>query len=276
MKILPSLVLFAVAAAAMAPSAQAINTLAGFEAPNPAANSGSYNGGSPINAQLSGLGATGVYGSYDAPTIGFAAWEKWSSGSFTNLAPQYTGGSGTLSATLTQSSTSIGLTTTGSNPGALNLDGTTYYGRLAATSTSTFDFSLTGTSSIAITSITLQVKRSTYSASTLAFNPTLDGDVADEAFRGPNLGNSSDAISLATSYYVDTYTWSDLDVAANQPFNISFSLSPGAQLSLDSIAVSTNYVTPVPEPGTWGLAMAFGLFALVVIRRKRVHASASF
>ncbi len=272
MKILPNLVLFVLAAAAMSPSARAIDTAAGFEPSNPAANSGSYNSGSPINAQLSGLGATGVYGSYDAPNIGFAAWEKWSSGSFASLAPQYSGASGILSASLTQSNTSIGLATTGSNPGIITVDDATYYGRLAATSTSTFDFSLTGTSSIAITSITLQIKHSTYSASTFAFNPTLDGIGADEAVKGANLGNSSDAISLSTNYFVYTYTWSDLSIAANQPFALSFSLSPGAQLSLDSIAVSA---TAVPEPGTWGLAMAFGLFALVVIRRKRFRSSAS-
>lgn len=271
-----SLVLLAVAAIAMSPSAQAINTVAGFELPNPAANAGNYNGGSPINAQLSGLGADGVYGSRDAANNGFAAWEKWSSGSFSDFAPQYTGAAGTLNVTLDQSNTAAGRSTTGSNPGLITVGDTQYSGRLT---TGGYDFSLDGTSSIAITSITLQIKHTPLLDEdfnpVIAFSATLNGVPSEPLVQGPNLGNFSDAISLNTTTNVYTYTWNNVNIAANEAFTVSFSSGPdvlGFGFSVDSVALSTS---AVPEPGTWGAIMAAGLFALVWIRRKRLGSTTS-
>lgn len=242
--------------------AKAIVTADGFPIPDPSVNNGT---------QLSGLGATGPYGSYDSPYVGFAAWEKWSSGSFINLTPQYTGASGLLNVTLTQSNDGAGVSTSGSNPGIIDVDGVTYHGRLT---TGGYDFNLSGTSAVAFTSLTLQIKHSPFFDADFnpitAFTASLNGMASAPVQVGPNLGNFSDAIGLNTSNSVYTYSWSNLNIAENEAFSLQF--ASGADLtgfgfSVDSIAIN---VQAIPEPGTWALIALAGLFVLVFRRNRNL------
>ncbi len=171
----------------------------------------------------------------------------------------------------------MGIATTGSNPGLTTVGGVQYSGRLT---TGGYDFSLEGTSSIAITSITLQIKHSPFFDADFnpitAFSASLNGIASAPAVKGPNLSNSSDALSLNTTYNVYSYTWSNLNIAANEPFHINFQSGPdalGFGFSVDSVALST---TAVPEPETWSAMVVAGLIALICMRRKRVSPSASF
>lgn len=247
-------------------------TAPGFELPNTLANRGSYTAGTPatiVNAQLSGLGY-GVYGSFDAAYVGFAAWEKFSSPSFTLEAPQYTGNSGALTATLDQDAAGPGLATTGSNPGLITVNDIQYSGRMT---TGPYDYHIDGTSTLAINSVTLQIKHSPYQVggvAVTAFVAKLNGLFSEPAVAGPNLGNSSDAISLSTNYSYYTYTW-NISIPANQPFDLDFSSGAdgtGQGFSIDSIAVS---VSTVPEPT--GVTLLVGGLAMLGLRRARTRST---
>ena len=261
------------------PAARAIETASGFEMPDPFASQGNYNGGSPINAQLSGLGAVAPYGTFDAPTIGFAAWEKFSSGSFEDLAAQYTGSSGALHATLSQATETIGVTSTGtSNSGRITVDGVDYFGRLTCGLDDSYNFSITATSSIAITSITLAIKHSNFfdaadpeDSSTWTqiapFSATLDGVPSSAAVWSGPYGNFSDAIALNTTARYYLYSW-NVDIAPGEEFTVDFSSAPetlGLGFSVDAVALS---VQSVPEPATGALA-GLGLAALLWQARRR-------
>ncbi len=264
----------------LAPAARAIETASGFEAPDPFASQGNYNDGSPINAQLSGLGAVAPYGAFDAPEIGFAAWEKFSSGSFDGLAAQYTGSSGALQATLSQATETIGITSAGtSNSGQIDVGGTDYFGRLTCGLDDSYDFSITGTSSIAITSITLAIKHSNFFTvedpedpetwtQIAPFSATLDGVPSSSAVWSEPYGNFSDALSLNTTARYYLYTW-NVDIAPGEEFTVDFSSVPetlGLGFSVDAVALS---VQSVPEPSTAGLIAAGLAVVLWRIKRRR-------
>jgi hypothetical protein len=252
--------------------AQAIVTVPGFEAPNPSADRGSYAAGTPpviVNAQLSGLGAGGIHGSFDAPNIGFAAWEKFSSPVFSLELPQYTGNSGILTATLDQDASGPGRTTTGSNPGLITVLGVEYSGRLT---TGPYDFHIDASSTLGLASVTLQIKHSPYQVdgvAVTAFSAKLNGVDSEPAIKGANLGNSSDAISLNTSYNYYTYTWNNLSLAPNQSFELDFfsgADGTGQGFSIDSIALTTS---TIPEP-TGAALLVVGLVTLG-LRRARTR-----
>ncbi len=263
----------------LGPAARAIETASGFETPDPFASQGNYNDGSPVNAQLSGLGAMAPHGAFDAPTIGFAAWEKFSSGSFEDLAAQYTGSSGALHATLSQATETIGVTSTGtSNSGQIAVDGIDYFGRLTCGLDDFYDFSITATSSIAITSITLTIKHSNFFDAAdpedfstwtqiAPFSATLDGVPSSPAVWSAPYGNFSDALALNTTARYYLYTW-NVDIAPGEEFTVDFSSAPetmGLGFSVDAVALS---VQSVPEPATRALA-GLGLAALLWQARRR-------
>lgn len=252
--------------------AEAIVTVDGFELPNPNASRGTF---SPaiINAQLSGLSAASVYGSFDAPNIGFAAWEKWSSPVFSLEPPQYTGNSGVLSATLDQGANGPGLSTTGSNPGLITVDGVDYSGRLT---TGPYEFTIEATSTIFLSSVTLYIKHSPYfidGSAVTAFTASLNGLASEPVIKGPNLGNSSDAISLNTTYNMYSYTWNNLSIDPNEPFTLDFfsgADGTGQGFSIDSVAIAAS---SVPEPSSCALLMLSA--AAVGLRRSRRMAADS-
>lgn len=232
--------------------AQAIVTVNGFEIPNPNANRGTF---SPeiVNAQLSGLTAASVYGSFDAFNIGFAGWEKWSSPVFSLEPAQYTGDSGVLTATLDQDANGPGLSTSSSNPGLITVDGVDYFGRLT---NGPYEFTIEGTSTIFLSSVTLHIKHSPYfidGSAVTAFTASLNGLASEPVIKGPNLGNSSDAISLNTTYNMYTYTWNNLSIDPNELFTVDFfsgADGTGQGFSIDTIAIA---VSSVPEPSSCAL-----------------------
>jgi hypothetical protein len=251
--------------------AEAIVTADGFELPNPNANSGAPPP-TIVNAQLSGLGAASVYGSFDAPNVGFAGWEKWSSPVFSLEPPQYRGNSGVLTATLDQDAVGPGRSTTGSNPGLITVDGLEYSGRLT---NGPYEFTIEATSTIFLSSVTLHIKHSpfqvdgnTVTAFVASLNTgSLSGIASEPAIKGANLGNSSDAIGLSTTYNMYTYTWNNLSIDPNEPFTVEFfsgADGTGQGFSIDTIAIA---VSSVPEPSSCALLALSG--AVVGLRRWR-------
>lgn len=250
--------------------AMAVVAATDFPLPNPSVTQGNYNDGNPIDAQLSGMDAiSGHFGSLDAPDRGFVAWEKFYSGNFSDLAVQYSGNSGLLSASLSQSNEDIALSASGSNTGLITVDGTDYYGRLTAGLDASYEFTLTAQALMDITSVTLAIKHSNFFeidgdnwTQIAPFSAILNGFSSNPVLWGPDFNNFSDALSLSTYSRFYLYSW-NIEIAAGDTFTLQFSSVPetiGLGFSVDSIGLN---VQAIPEPSTFlllGMGLALGVF----------------
>ena len=242
---------------------QAVIIESGFQAANPSLAYG---------AQLSGFGAISPsFGEIDAPNRGFIAWEKFSSGSFSEMGHQYSGDSGILSGTLNQDNEDVSLATTGSNPGYENIGGTDYYGRLAAGGGQSYSFSLAAVASTEISRVTLAIKHSPFMDADfnpiMAFTASLNGVDADSAVLATTASNFSDPLTMNMTTMTYVYSW-DISILAGENFTLSFASGPeqlGMGFSVDSIGLG---VQAIPEPSSVVL-IAGGVGAAIFARLRR-------
>jgi hypothetical protein len=202
------------------------------------------------HASLTGLSSSPL-GDHSSSQIDFATWDIFPSAVITNLAAP----SGALALTLSQSVSEA--FPYGPQPGAVAND-------LFYTSSKASNWTLSGTASIDINTLVLQIKLSTPATGTLAgfFTTTLNGIGAAPVVTATGIEPGGLA---GAGYNVLQWTWSDLGIASGQTFNINFTNPAGSyHMAVDAVAVD---VTVVPEPSTYGIAAAL-LLAFVVWRRR--------
>ena len=209
---------------------------------------------------------------------GHVAWEYWDvpsgQGQFTDLSPDISLGGSSLTATLTQSFAGAGTSGNGLGP-----DGDP--ARLLVSGVDTqFLFSMTGSGSSVIDSITLQIKHSNFLDTSFLeipspFTVSLNGDAAITGLKNPNgttnpenyRWSASDA-GTSVFFWVYNYTWENLSIQPGEEFTLDFS-SPLDQLgfgfSLDTISLDVHYA--VPEPSGL-LLLCLGAGGLAVRRRR--------
>ncbi len=213
---------------------------------------------------------------------GHAAWEYWDvpagQGHFENLAPDISYGGSPLTATLTQSFTGAGTSGNGLGPNGEP-------GRLLVSGTGTqFVFSLTGSGSEVIDSITLQIKHSNFLDASFAeipspFTVSLDGTAAVTGVKNPNGTTDPENYRWATSdpgsttvfFWVYNYTWENLSIQPGEEFTLDFSSQldqVGFGFSLDTISLDAHYA--IPEPGSAAL-LSMSAACLLTGRRRRNH-----
>lgn len=211
---------------------------------------------------------------------GHAAWEYWDvptgQGQFSNLAPDISQGGSSLTTTLTQSY--AGASTSGSG-GPDNDPARLLVGGVGTQ----FSFSMTGSGSSTIDTITLQVKHSNFLDTEFNEIPSpflaiLNGGTPISGTKNPNGLTSPESYRWAASdagtsvfFWVYSYTWTGLDIAAGEDFTIDFA-SPADQLgfgfSVDTVSVDVHYATAVPEVSGSALA-ALGALGFLAARRRR-------
>ncbi|MCW1887550.1 PEP-CTERM sorting domain-containing protein [Luteolibacter flavescens] len=231
-------------------------------------------------ASVTGLSEGAVLHGISAPgwdrsssSAGHAAWEYWDvpsgQGAFTDLAPDISYGGAAFTSTLTQSF--AGAYTTGSggpdnNPARLGVGG----------EGTQFLFSLAGTGSSAIESITLQIKHSNslnaaFEEIPSPFVASLNGATGITGIKNPNGTSTPENYRWSASdpgtsvfFWVYSYTWTGLDIAAGEHFTIDFSNAPddlGFGFSVDTVSIDVNYAVPEPSAlallGLGGLGVAF-------------------
>lgn len=208
---------------------------------------------------------------------GHAAWEYWDvpsgQGAFTDLAPDISNGGAAFSSTLTQSF--AGAYTSGSggpdnDPARLGVGGTG----------TQFLFSLAGSGSSTIESITLQIKHSNslnaaFEEIPSPFLASLNGGLSIMGTKNPNGTTDPESYRWSASdpgtsvfFWVYSYTWTELDIAAGENFNIDFASAVdevGFGFSVDTVSVDVKYA--VPEPSALALA-GLGASGLVFRRRR--------
>jgi hypothetical protein len=201
-------------------------------------------------ASLNGINSSPL-GDRSSGNIEFATWDLFPSAVIANLAAP----AGDLGVTLSQSISSG--PPYGPQPGAVAND-------LFYTFTKASSWTISGTASVDIETLVLQVKFSTPASGTVAgfFTTTLNGVGAAPTITATGVEPGGLA---GAGYNILQWTWSDLDIASGQTFSIHFSNPAGSyHVAVDSIAVD---VAAVPEPSTYGIAAAL-LLGIVIWRRR--------
>ncbi|MDD5198964.1 MAG: hypothetical protein PHC88_04110 [Terrimicrobiaceae bacterium] len=194
-----------------------------------------------------------VLGDRESSEVEFAAWDLFAAATFIGYSPAL----GDLGVSLAQSVTAG--PPYGPQAGAVAND-------LFYTFNKASDWTLSGTASVDIHTVVLQIKLSTPAAGALTdfFTTTLNGAGATPVVTAAGV----DPGGLAgAGYNVLQWTWSGLAIGSGQTFGINFSNPAGGyHVALDAITLD---VTPVPEPHEYALGVGALLTGLIVVRGMR-------
>jgi hypothetical protein len=180
-------------------------------------------------------GLTSLYGDY-------VVWDTFSTGAFSGVSAQ--AGSGFVTSGLSQSASA-------SFPFGPQVGNDLLYTSNTATS-----WTVSGSTAFEVTALTLQIKSS--ATGSYIFAPTLSYGINSGIVANTTSSPiAADNVGGLGQEYVVTYTFTGLNIAANQEFSFAFTGFASSHVAVDAVAVNA-----VPEPGTWAsLVMGLGLLA---------------
>ncbi len=218
-----------------------------------------------------------------AGNAGHAAWEWWNtpSGQFSNLAADQSLGTTSFAPTLTQTGSTIGVssganTVTG-QPGRLTSGGLG----------SQYQFTIANTALAPISSILLQIKHSNFLDAEFnevlsPFSVSVNGGTAVTGIKNPNGTTSPETYRWSSSdggtatggtgvfFWTYSYELTGLDIAAGETYSVDFSSladTSGFGFSLDTISMDVLYTGSVPEPSAVMLLASAVSFGSLLRRR---------